>query len=73
MAQAISMNLACATLEGLDYPRDLRPPLDYLIDDIVDFKFKMIDGKIQLPNDIGLGIKVDYEKLKKYTVAEYKI
>jgi len=66
-------NLAGATLEGINYPSDLRPPLDYLIEDIVDFDFEMKDGKMELPEKNGLGVEINYEKLKKYTIKEYSL
>lgn len=63
-----AMNLACATLDGIDYESDLRPPSDYLIEDIVDFNFELKGGKIFLPEKSGIGVSIDQEKLKRFTI-----
>ncbi len=67
------MNAACGTLPGINYPGDLRPPLDYLAEDIVLNDFKIIDGDLVLPETPGLGAQIDEQKLARHTVAHFSL
>ncbi len=62
------MNIACATLGGITHPGDIRPPLDYLVDDIVTNKFEVINTILIPSSQSGLGVIIDEEKLEKATV-----
>lgn len=42
---------------------------EHLEDDIITKKFSILDGKIKVPSDPGLGIEVDEEKLQIYAEA----
>lgn len=65
------LNLTCATLDGICYPSDLRPPLDYLFEDITDAPFVMQDGYMRLSQTPGLGVQPNPEKLARYTTDTF--
>lgn len=67
------LNLTCATLDGICYPSDLRPPLDYLLEDITDASFAMTDGYMLLSDTPGLGVQPDPDKLRFYTVDSFEM
>jgi len=62
------LNAACGTLPGINYPGDLRPPLDYLEEDIVENRFDIIEGDLVLDESPGLGAVVNEERLLRFTV-----
>ena len=66
-----SLNLACASLEGINFAGDLRPPLDYLSDDITNAPFHMAEDQMKIPEAPGLGVLPDPEKLERYTVETF--
>ncbi len=66
------MNMACATLPGITLPGDMRPPLDYLKNDIVTNKFNAVNGELTLSENIGLGANVDEEFLRSVAVFNSK-
>ncbi len=43
----------------------------YLAEDLLAEPFPIKNGKVQVPNTPGLGITVDHDKLKKYTVQSF--
>ena len=43
-------------------------PAYYLKHDILATPLPLVDGKVQVPSTPGLGIKVDEDRLAKYTV-----
>ena len=65
------LNLTCATLDGVCYPSDLRPPSDYLFEDITDAPFTMRDGYMHLPQTPGLGVQPNPDKLERYTTDTF--
>ncbi len=67
------LNAACGTLTGINYPGDLRPPLDYLAEDIVDNRFDIINGDLVLDETPGLGVVVNEEKLKRFTIESFTL
>ncbi len=67
------LNAACGTLEGINYPGDLRPPLDYLSEDLVDNEFRIDDGYLILAETPGLGAVVNEEKLLKFSVDRFSL
>jgi O-succinylbenzoate synthase len=67
------LNAACGTLAGINYPGDLRPPLDYLVEDIVENRFEIVDGDLVLDETPGLGAAVNEKKLKQFTVESFSL
>ncbi len=67
------LNLTCASLDGICYPSDLRPPLDYLQADITDASFDMADGYMTLSDTPGLGVQPDPDRLEFYTVDSFEL
>ena len=65
-----AFNVSLASLQDIDYPGDTSPNDKYFTHDIVKNPFKMVNGTIK-PNDgKGIGIEIDQDYLKKYTVEE---
>ncbi|NWF90680.1 MAG: mandelate racemase [Ignavibacteriaceae bacterium] len=55
-----------ASLPNLNFAADAH--YHHLTDDIIKGgKMKYVDGKIKLPSSPGLGVELDYDKLKKYS------
>lgn len=67
------LNLTCASLDGICYPSDLRPPLDYLQEDITATSFDMADGYMLLSDTPGLGVEPDPNRLEFYTVDSFEL
>jgi len=67
------LNAACGTLAGINYPGDLRPPLDYLALDIVDNRFDNVDGDLVLDDTPGLGAVVNEERLLRFSVDSFSL
>lgn len=55
------MNMACATLENIQYAGDIHPPADYLSFDITAYAFSQKNGYLSLPETPGLGAEVDWD------------
>lgn len=61
--------LAAAALPGAMYPSDVGAGLAYLEDDLVDDWFQVRNGcEAKVPEQPGLGISVNQDKLQKYSV-----
>jgi len=67
------LNAACGTLAGINYPGDLRPPLDYLALDIVDNRFDIVDGDLVLDDTPGLGAVINEERLLRFSVDSFSL
>lgn len=58
------------SLDNFLYPTDIEPSLRWFVDDIVDPFIEMDkDGYITVPQTVGLGYKVNEEKVKKYEIS----
>ena len=66
IACAAVMHLAAA-LPNVDW--GVSPTCQYLADDLVKVPLKITSGHATVPNGPGLGIEVDLEKVRRYTVS----
>lgn len=64
-------NAAFYALPGFTEASDITPPQDYLESDIITPPFRVRDGMYTLSNLPGLGITVDEEILKRFSVEHY--
>lgn len=58
-------NVALASLEGFTIPGDISASSRHWEQDIIYPAVKLENGKVKVPNGIGLGITVDEERIKK--------
>jgi O-succinylbenzoate synthase len=66
---ALTYGLAVASLDNCIYHNDLIPTRHYLSDDIIVPEMTLNpDSTVNVPDQPGMGISVDVEKLKHYTV-----
>ena len=62
-------NLALAALPGFTMPGDLAPPLDYLVEDLVEPPLALdADGHLAVPAGPGIGVAVRRDRLEALTV-----
>jgi O-succinylbenzoate synthase len=67
-------NLAIASLPGFILPADISASDRYYAEDITRERFTLNpDSTIDVPTGPGLGISVDQNALKKYTLAELRL
>jgi O-succinylbenzoate synthase len=65
-----SFNVSVASLADINYPGDTSPNDKYFTHDIVKNPFAMENGTIKPNKGPGIGVEIDEEYLKKYTVEE---
>lgn len=65
-----AFNVSMASLSDINYPGDTSPNDNYFYHDIVKNPFKMENGIIKPNTGAGIGIEIDHEYLKNYTVEE---
>lgn len=66
---AEAVRLAAASLPNATFPSDVGAGLGYVADDLVDDWFIVRDGcEAKVPDGPGLGIRVNRDKLERYTV-----
>lgn len=63
-------NIALASLPNFQLPGDISASSRYWYEDIVYPEFHVEDGMISVPNQPGIGVTVDRQKLQKYTVSK---
>jgi len=56
-----------AALKNISYPSEISFFIN-LVDEIIKNPLKIEDGFVKVPNEIGVGAEVDYEKLNSYKV-----
>ncbi|KAA0543158.1 o-succinylbenzoate synthase [Bacillus sp. BGMRC 2118] len=61
-------NIALASLPQFTIPGDISASSRYWKKDIIQPEVKVINGKIKVPSTPGLGVEVDTEQLRFYTV-----
>ena len=49
-------------------PGDLSDASHYFKEDLISPEIKFVNGKMKLPDGIGLGVSVNLERIKKYTI-----
>ena len=72
ISQAASFALGCACENLYPHGHAYFSPLR-LEDDITDYSDSIRDGTVSLPAKPGLGVELNDEKLKRYTVKEYSV
>jgi len=65
-----AFNIAMASSELIDYPRDTSPDEKYFDKDIVDKVFTMKEGNIKSFDSPGIGVQLDEAVLGKYTLEK---
>lgn len=63
-------NIALASLPGFTLPGDIGGSSHYWKQDIIEPEVIVIDGKIQVPNEPGIGFELDHEAIEKYLIEE---
>jgi O-succinylbenzoate synthase len=72
LGQIYSRHLA--SLEGFDHASELLPPTYYAEADIIDPPLVLNeDGTVDVPSGPGIGVQIDEENLRRYTVAHYVV
>jgi O-succinylbenzoate synthase len=67
-------NLALASLPGFDLPGDISASDRYYSQDITQERFSLNpDSTIDVPSGPGLGVTVDQDALKQFTLAELRL
>lgn len=62
-------NIALASLPQFTIPGDISSSSRYWKKDIIQPEVKVVDGKIKVPTTPGLGVEVDREQLKHYSLS----
>lgn len=66
-----AFNIAVSSLSNFIYPADMSPVNFFYSDDLVDDGFKVDkNGFVKVPNQPGLGFKINEKKIKKYTIEK---
>lgn len=65
-------NVALASLTGFTIPGDISASSRHWEQDIILPEVKLENGKVKVPNGIGLGITVDEERIRKLSKNVYK-
>lgn len=69
-----SANLALASLPGFSLPGDISASDRYYAEDITNERFTLNPGStISVPDLPGLGVTINYEALKRYTLAHLEL
>lgn len=45
----------------------------HLLDDVIKSRVEIINGRIKVPDDPGLGVEIDYNKIEKYQALYYEV
>lgn len=61
-----ALNLAFASQKGFNFPGDISATTRYFKEDVINETFCLTDGKIAVPNKIGLGISLNKKVLDTY-------
>jgi len=65
-------NVALASLAGFSIPGDISASSRHWEQDIIYPEVKLENGKVKVPNGIGLGITVDEERIKKLSKKVFR-
>ncbi|NGO13148.1 o-succinylbenzoate synthase [Streptomyces sp. HC44] len=65
-------NLALAALPGFTFPGDISATRRYFAEDITA-PFELTDGHLTVPTGPGLGVSVDLEALRRFTVSTTEV
>ena len=72
ITQAASLQLGCTLNNLLDCGHAYMSVLR-MADDVTDFRKNITDAVVEVPAGAGLGVAIDDDKLKKYTIETLKI
>jgi muconate cycloisomerase len=72
ISQAASLHVGCTLTNLMDFGHAYGSVLR-MSDDVTDFGQNISEGIVTVPQDPGLGVALDEDKLKKYTVDYLKI
>ncbi|WP_027964383.1 o-succinylbenzoate synthase [Halalkalibacillus halophilus] len=64
-------NVALASLEQFTLPGDLSESDRYWEQDIIEQPFKVKDGKVKVPTEPGIGVKVHHKRLESRTIRKF--
>ncbi len=64
-----ALNVALASLPGFTLPHDISATDRYYREDIASPPFRLEGGFIRVPQEPGLGVEVDLERLHRFTTA----
>ncbi|MHC5252246.1 o-succinylbenzoate synthase [Listeria kieliensis] len=60
-------NVALAARNEFQFPGDISATSRYFKQDIVRHNFELVDGKICVPEGLGIGVEIDEQALKRFT------
>ncbi|TYR72848.1 o-succinylbenzoate synthase [Rossellomorea vietnamensis] len=68
-------NIALSTLEGFDFPGDISSSSRYWEQDIIEPEIQVINGKINVSKEAGIGVELNRKRLKEVTLftEEYSL
>jgi len=65
-----SHNVALASLPGFTLPGDLSESRRYWTRDLVTPEFELVDGRLAVPDGLGIGVAPDLERIEALTVRK---
>lgn len=66
-------NIAIATLPGYTLPNDIAASTRYYDADIITPNINLDGTNVNVPNQSGMGVNIDWENLEKFTIAKQTI
>ena len=70
---ARAVDIAAATLPGYTLPNDISASQRYFAHDIIKPEINLSNGKVKVPTIPGLGFKLDWDTISRYTIKENKL
>lgn len=70
---ARAADIAAATLPGYTLPNDISASQRYFAHDIIKPEINLNNGKLKVPLTPGLGFKLDWDIISRYTIKENKL
>jgi L-alanine-DL-glutamate epimerase-like enolase superfamily enzyme len=70
---AAATHFISARYKDLKYKAELSGYPEWLSDDIVKQPLEIKDGCIEVPEGVGLGVELDEDKIKKYSVDKINV
>lgn len=70
---ARAVDLAAASLPGYTLPNDISASSHYFKNDIISPEINLENGKLQVPTGNGIGVKLNWQIINKYTIKENQV
>ncbi|WP_099222594.1 o-succinylbenzoate synthase [Listeria costaricensis] len=59
-------NLALASRKEFNFPGDISATNRYFNEDIIEEEFKLQDGRLEVPQKMGIGVEISMKKIEKF-------